>query len=326
MESVQNAMSSECRIGITLPPNHGVGTGNLRTAQRWIRILSDLGHEVRLFASSDDLDCEILLALNAVKSFETLSRFHKQNPEGRVIVAVTGTDLNRSASGEWRAATDWADRVIVLQEKAYQALDPRIRAKTVVMNQSVTLPAGLGKKSKQEGFQVVVVGHLRDEKDPMLAGMAARLLDDDSRVRILQAGAILEEKYRTEVMDEQAMNPRYQWLGELPRRETLELIVNSQLMVLSSISEGGPAVIGESVMAGTPILASKIDGVVGLLGEDYPGYFNPGDAIGLSKLLRRAENEQAFYSELIEATEAKQKLFDPARESQAWVELLKSLD
>jgi hypothetical protein len=37
------------------------------------------------------------------------------------------------------------------------------------------------------------------------------------------------------------------------------------------------------------ILASRIDGNVGILGEDYPGYFDVGDTKQLAQLLTRAE-------------------------------------
>jgi glycosyltransferase involved in cell wall biosynthesis len=49
--------------------------------------------------------------------------------------------------------------------------------------------------------------------------------------------------------------------------------------------EGGAHVLMEAVCSGTPVLASRIDGNVGLLGEDYTGYFEPGDARALAQAL-----------------------------------------
>ena len=59
-------------------------------------------------------------------------------------------------------------------------------------------------------------------------------------------------------------------------------------MVISSLSEGGANVISEAAVAGVPVLASRIDGNVGLLGADYPGYFPVGDTEALARLLRTA--------------------------------------
>jgi len=84
-------------------------------------------------------------------------------------------------------------------------------------------------------------------------------------------------------------------------------------------------VIGEAISVNTPILSTRIDGVVGLLGEDYPGYFEPGDVLALAQLLKRAEKEPAFYQELQEAGAALKKKFDPAQEKESWQSLLNSL-
>ena len=45
----------------------------------------------------------------------------------------------------------------------------------------------------------------------------------------------------------------------------------------------------------TPVLASRISGNVGMLGDDYDGYFELGDSDGLAALLRRCrgDGEQA---------------------------------
>ncbi len=62
-------------------------------------------------------------------------------------------------------------------------------------------------------------------------------------------------------------------------------------MVISSLSEGGANVISEAVVAGVPVLASRMDGNVGLLGGGYPGYFPVGDTPALARLLERLEQE-----------------------------------
>ena len=51
--------------------------------------------------------------------------------------------------------------------------------------------------------------------------------------------------------------------------------------------EGGANVVIEAVRSGVPVLASRIDGNVGLLGAGYDGYFPVGDAAALAALVRR---------------------------------------
>jgi len=71
-----------------------------------------------------------------------------------------------------------------------------------------------------------------------------------------------------------------------------------------------------------PVLASRMDGNVGLLGVDYPGYFPVGDTKALARLLQRLEREPRFPARLGKALARRAVLFRPAREIAAWRRLL----
>jgi glycosyltransferase involved in cell wall biosynthesis len=103
------------------------------------------------------------------------------------------------------------------------------------------------------------------------------------------------------------------------------LLAQSHAMVISSLNEGGANVISEAAVAGVPILASRMDGNVGLLGRDYPGYFPVGDTRALARLLRRVEEEPSFVACLGKALAKRAPLFRPARERAAWRRLLAEL-
>jgi glycosyltransferase involved in cell wall biosynthesis len=103
----------------------------------------------------------------------------------------------------------------------------------------------------------------------------------------------------------------------------LRVLARSRLHVLSSRAEGGANVLCEAIACGIPTVASRIQGSVGLLGPDYPGYFATGDTRKLAALLHRAETDQEFLKGLRSATERLKPLVEPARERQAWRELLK---
>ena len=80
--------------------------------------------------------------------------------------------------------------------------------------------------------------------------------------------------------------------------------------------------LSEAIVASIPILASRIDGNVGILGEGYPGYFAVGDTKHLARLLTRAETSTEYLAELRNWGEKLVSLFDPRREEQAWLELI----
>ena len=72
-----------------------------------------------------------------------------------------------------------------------------------------------------------------------------------------------------------------------------------------------------AVTSGTPVIASRISGNVGMLGKRYAGYFEAGDAAALAKLLARALREPQFLARLREGCAARRPLFSPARETRA---------
>jgi glycosyltransferase involved in cell wall biosynthesis len=117
------------------------------------------------------------------------------------------------------------------------------------------------------------------------------------------------------------INPRYRWLGELPRWKALQRLARSRLTIVSSRLEGGPNVVSEALVAGVPVLSSRISGVIGMLGADYPGYFPVGDTQALAELLVRAESDAEFYSRLVARCRKTAVKFDPKRELAAWVRI-----
>ena len=72
---------------------------------------------------------------------------------------------------------------------------------------------------------------------------------------------------------------------------TRRRIQRAHVLVHTSRMEGGAHAILEAVCSGTPVLASRIDGNVGMLGADYAGYFPWGDAAALAGLLQRCRDE-----------------------------------
>ncbi|SAL65604.1 Glycosyl transferases group 1 [Caballeronia humi] len=167
-------------------------------------------------------------------------------------------------------------------------------------------------------FDVLLVGHMRAEKDPRTPMRALERLPDDSRVRLIHIGRALEDEYRLAAQALQARTwptvQRYVWHAGLPHGATLRHIANADAMVISSVMEGGANVIIEAVNAGVPVLASCIPGNVGMLGRDYEGYFPPGDDGALARLLVRASRDRAFLTALQKQCTRRALLFAPTRE------------
>jgi len=89
----------------------------------------------------------------------------------------------------------------------------------------------------------------------------------------------------------------------------------------------------EAVRCGTPVLASRVPGNVGMLGADYAGYFPPGDAQALADLLlacregRPAGDPAAgLLARLAAQCALRAPLFDASAERAALASLLQELE
>jgi putative glycosyltransferase (TIGR04348 family) len=296
------------------------------TALRWAGILRSLGHRVIITNDYQDERCDLLIALHARKSADAVLRFRARHAASPLVVALTGTDVYHDLARfpVAKKALEAADRIVALQPLAARELEPRLRQKLHVMYQSAQPTRGLRRRSRQF-FDVCVAAHMRPVKDPLRAAYAARLLPSDSRIRVLHAGRAVTATTSQKALAEQSRNPRYRWLGPVSRGRTRRLIARSRILVLSSRLEGGANVISEAVVDGTPVLASRIPGSVGLLGEDYPGYFPVGDTHALAQLLLRAETDAAFYRRLKTHCARLARTFQPSEERRRWGNLLREI-
>lgn len=315
------------KIRIVTPAPPGSRQGNRVTALRWARLLRQLGHTVRVEQDYVRGDCDLLIALHARKSYPAIERFRRRHPHRPLLVGLAGTDLyqNMGEDGRGWRALEWATRILVLQPLAREALPPHLRGKVRVLFQSAQVPRARG-GSDPAAFDICVLGHLREVKDPFRAALAARLLPPDSRVRVLHVGEALDEGLARRAREEEATNPRYRWLGSRSRAEALRILSACRLLALTSRSEGGANVVSEALAAGVPILSTAIPGSIGILGADYPGLFPVGDTEALAALMRRAEVDPAFYETLRRRCEALRPLVDPARERESWRRLLEELE
>ena len=317
------------KIIIVTPQPPGSTLGNAITANRWAAILRGLGHDVVLAMRwvPGNEKCDVLVALHARRSYASIQQFRQSDPVRPLIVALTGTDLYGDLpAGDLEAlqSLELATRIIVLQESACEELPEKVRPKVAVIYQSAVAPSN-PRQPREDCFEVCVLSHLRDVKDPLRAALAVRQLDSASRVRLLHAGRALSSDWEEKAREEERINPRYVWLGDQPHDEAMQLLSGSRLLVLSSLMEGGASVIAEAVVSGVPVLCSKIPGNIGMLGRDYRGYFPPRSHADLGALLRLAEMEQRFLEALRQRVLALQPRFAPEAERASWSQLLSNL-
>lgn len=314
------------RVAIVCPVPAGSRLGNRITAVRWRSLLNELGHRVSITTGIPRAGYDVLVALHAFRTADVVRWSRDTHPDRPIVVALTGTDLSRDIHRreEARRSLRLADRLVVLHDHACRELPRGVREKVRLIRQSAQA-VRRGPRRSERTFDVALVAHLRDEKDPLRAALAARLLLSSSRVRIVHAGRALTDAWRRRARREEASNGRYVWLGEVSPARARRLIAGARLMVLTSLSEGGANVLGEAIASGTPVVTSRIPASVSAMGSAYPGFFRVRDTMGLARLLARAERDRSFLSLLTRRTTERRRLFAPSTEKSAWRALLAEL-
>jgi putative glycosyltransferase (TIGR04348 family) len=299
-------------VALITPALADANNGNWQTAQRWVRLLA-ADYEVQLAQTWDGASADVMLALHARRSAPSIAAWART---GRPLaVVLTGTDLYRDAAqghADTLQSLALADRLIVLHEGAPDDVAAEHRAKCVVCFQSSASRQTLPKTTRH--LRALMVGHLRDEKDPRTAFAAMRLLAAREDIRLDHIGAALNAAFGDEARALMSAQHNYRWHGALLHPSTLRRIQRAHVLVHPSTMEGGAHVVMEAIRCGTPVLASRVSGNVGMLGRDYRGYFEPGDAAGLAASLQRLRDDPAMLQGLRAQCDQRSPLFEPARE------------
>jgi putative glycosyltransferase (TIGR04348 family) len=322
---LEEAGLTKPHIVIISPAMANANNGNWQTASRWARFLR-AHYRVSLLAQWNGQRCDAMIALHARRSAASIAAFTTEFPERPCVLVLTGTDLYRDiqTDADAQRSLQLATRLVLLQPAGLTELDEALRAKASVIYQSAAALKQVERKQEARSFDVVMIGHLRDEKDPLTFMHAAARITSP-RVRMIHVGGALDPALAEQALATQRAVPCYRWLGSLPHARARQLLKRSQLMVIASRIEGGANVIIEAATAGVPVLASDISGNRGMLGDDYAGYFAPGDSDALAQLIKRMQTDAAFYARLRAQCDARAALFTPAREQAALLQLLDNL-
>jgi putative glycosyltransferase (TIGR04348 family) len=311
--------SGKPQVVIVTPALRAANNGNWTTAWRWQRHLAERC-KARIVAAWPDAQAtgdQLMIALHARRSAASIAAWAAAHPGRGLAVTLTGTDLYRDIQFDVAAqeSLQRAQILITLQEKAPEALPAEVRGKARVIYQSTSARRTLEKSGRH--LRALMVGHLREEKTPETLFAAARLLMDQQDIRLDHIGAGLDPTLAEAAQATMVVAANYRWLGGLPHETVRRRIQRAHLLIHASRMEGGAHVIIEAIVSGTPVLAARVDGNVGMLGEDYAGYFAWNDAPALADLLLRCRRDADFLRCLLAQCRLRAPLFDPATERAA---------
>jgi glycosyltransferase involved in cell wall biosynthesis len=216
-----------------------------------------------------------------------------------------------------------AHRLVVLNDRGAEAVPTEHRHKVVVCLQSCSGRQPFAAKPTR-WLRAIAVGHLRDEKAPQTVFAAVRALQHRADIRIDHVGAPLDPGLGDEATALMSRTPTYRWLGDRRHAEVRRRIQRAHVLVHPSRMEGGAHVVIEALRSGTPVLASAIDGNLGLLGDDWPATFAVDDAGALCALLERSRDDPAWLARLQSRVERLALRFSPDAERRTLRELVET--
>lgn len=322
---VLSAQPAKPTVVIVSPALASANNGNWQTAKRYRQLLRAY-FRVRLVSEwKGEKSDAVLIALHARRSFPSIAAWHEVHGAQGLVVVLTGTDLYRDIQHDFQAqqSLEFASRLVVLQSMGLDELPAPFKSKTSVLLQSTTPRVTLFKTSRC--MRVVMVGHLREEKSPRTLFEAAALLAQQRDIHIQHIGAAHDQVLASMAHQTAALYPHYQFTGALTYPETRRQIQRSHVLVHTSVMEGGAHVIMESICSGVPVIASRIPGNMGMLGEDYAGLFPVGDAKALAEMLIRFRHDTEFEQLLKKQCALRAPLFSAEHERKGLLTIVQSV-
>lgn len=160
---------------------------------------------------------------------------------------------------------------------------------------------------------VISVGRLRREKDhPTLLAAARLVLDHSAGVRFLVVGDGPERARVQECRRAFGLQDAVQLLGD--RSDAAELIAASDVLCVSSRTEGLGLVVLEAMAAGVPVVATAAGGVVELIRDGVEGRLVPvGDAGALARGLSELLGDDRLRERMGAAARTRASRFDCRR-------------
>jgi len=311
------------RIAIATPIAATQTAGNQVTAQRYARLFEELGHAVTLLPvvageETPLVEADLLVALHARRSAAVLRRWCAGG--GQAVLVLTGTDLYQDIGVDESVleSLSLAAHVVVLQPLGLARLPEDARARSRVIVQSSPLHP---ERDSRAGRSVVLASHLRAVKDPLLV-VEALAAAPSLEVEVDHFGGELDEGMGLEAARHARGESRYTWHGERPFDEVSAALSSARLALSSSHLEGGANAVIEAIAHDVPLLTTGIEGALGILGTDYPGVFEVGDAAGLAAQLERFFGDPDFERELLTRCRSLRGLVRPERELEEWRALL----
>jgi hypothetical protein len=287
-------------------PDTKIINGNMVTTSRW-ELSWSFDIEVlqlsEFLERRDDLVFDQLIILHARKCAKIV--------DSNAILVLSGTDLS--------SLCDISKRSIAIAKKVV-SLRPltaseqsNIHHEVSVITQGREQMQRCPPRQNVETLRVVIIANDRPEKNLDILPIVCANLKVSITIMVIGASDRLE--YFNNV-------PQIIHLGCQSPQAATEAILQADVILCPSHSEGMSDVFVQAVCSSSPILCSLIPSTQYVLTENYAGMFLSNDAGHLVRLLTKCVESPTFLQELSESVAAASGKLSQHDETEAWKEIL----
>jgi len=296
MNKAAESSSLQMHIALICPFSAGPARGNITTVQRIADHLQSAGCRITTI-NLDTTNAEDSHSLLEQARPQLLHAFHAYHagPTARLVsrslkipymITITGSDLfdsNVCEASETKLAIVEADAVTcfdALVARKLSKIYPQITDRLSVIPQGVApLPLNEPFPCAEGEFLILLPAALRPVKGVTDAIEALTpLAGEFPALRLLVAGGALDRNYAARVHELAELRPWVKLMGDVPHQQMGALFAAADLVLNSSIFEGGMAnALLEAMAMGKPVLASDVLGNRSLVRHGETGWLYSSD-------------------------------------------------
>lgn len=230
-----------------------------------------------------------------------------------LVLTLRGTDITKSETSKiynflLRFAMRFSRVITVVSDAMYQ----RLRSQYPKLDQKITfVPNGVENellkipvrkiKSTQDCFQILVIANLIKLKNVPVIIKAISNLNERLKIKLTVIGDGPEKGSLEKLSLELGVDEYVEFAGLVDPKDIASYLKQADSLVLTSLSEGKPNVVLEAFASGLPVIASNIDGVKEMIGNNENGllYDSGNDEMLTAKLMQLFDDEGLYmkYSE-----------------------------
>lgn len=195
-----------------------------------------------------------------------------------------------------------------------------------IIHNGVTVPPGLVRNRADRRFDIVFIGRLHAQKDPLILPEILLAMRPQRPSMLIVAGGDLEQALRAKVKA-MGVGEQIVFAGLQPRQEALNLLSQARVCVLPSLWEGLPVSLTEAMLLQVAVVASDIPGNCEIVRAGTTGLLAPvGDARGFATGITRLLASDSLWQALTVAAIDNVRInFSALGQAQAYLRLFGSI-